>query len=116
MRIHSDILVRGDLFRVMAGPKFTDVELYVTGEFGSRSHARALEVALRGTGTRHKRPPNTGILGAGSGEKAATFDDWGWFISALYVIDPKAKIGSYKNRADFASRTSNKYHTERAFS
>ncbi len=38
-------------------------------------------------------------------EFAATWDEWGIVIDALYFVDPNARIGHYKNRADFFAQT-----------
>ncbi len=67
MRLHTNVL------GTLPEPPDSDVSLHILGTYGSRSRTRAFEVALRGHGARHKRPPNTGIYGASSGpERAAT--------------------------------------------
>lgn len=38
-------------------------------------------------------------------EKAATWDEWGIFIAALFEIDPEAKISHYDGRDDFIAQT-----------
>ena len=111
MRIHSNVLTPGDLFRAMSAalPEAPDVNLILQGTFGSRSHAKAFEIALRGHGARHTRRPNTGIAGSASAERAATFDDWGWFCVAVFDMDPDAKVGQYNGSEDFHRATKDAY-------
>lgn len=76
MKIHTNslnlsVLEDAAQFKIPGG----DVTFHLLGTAGSRSHARAYDVALRGHGSQHTRPPNTGITGAASGERAATWDD-----------------------------------------
>lgn len=87
MRIHSDIII---------GHEFYDSALIIPGgdvaaeytRHGSRSRDHAFEVSLTGHGERHTRTK------AGNEGKAATWDDWGFFIAALFEIDPNAFWGS----------------------
>jgi hypothetical protein len=106
MRIHTDKLTSTDLQQVLTE---TDVSLYVLGESGSRSHRRAFDIALRGSGKRHTKRPNTGVFGANSNEYAATYDDWGHFLAGLFTLDASAKAGPYKGVEDFHSTTKGKF-------
>lgn len=110
MRIHTDNLNRNDLARAVDNiGANSGVVLHVQDTHNSRTHRIAFEVALRGTASRHTRRPNTGITGANSDEYAATHDDWGWFLAALYEHDHSMKAGPYHGRADFHVQTNNKY-------
>jgi hypothetical protein len=113
MRIHTSTL-KPDLIGLAlngnAGRKAKDVSIHILSTHGSRGKwARGYEVALRGHGARHTKRPNTGITGSNSDEYAATYDDWGWFLAALFVFDPDARCGPYKNADDFARQTKGKY-------
>lgn len=106
MRIHTNHLTGDDLHYAlkMAAVAAPDVELIVQGEHGSRSHRRAFEIALRGTGKRHTKRPNGGHDGY-----AATYDDWGWVISAIMGLESTVTAGPYKGADDFDRQTKNRY-------
>lgn len=36
--------------------------------------------------------------------RAASWDDWGYVIAALFSIDPHARVGFYDNSADFVAK------------
>jgi hypothetical protein len=109
MRIHSNTLTVQDLDRAMraAGPEAPGVTMHVVGTHGSSRFRQSFEVALRGHGSRHKRPPNT--RDDSMPGKAATRDDWGWFISAVYDLDSAARFGPYKGSDDFHKATHDAY-------
>lgn len=113
MRIHTSVLypnVIGLALNGGYGEQAKDVTIHVLSTHGSRGKwDRSYEVALRGHGKRHTRPPNTGINGSNGDERAATYDDWGWFLAGLYVIDPEARCGPYRSREDFTRQTKGKY-------
>ena len=75
---------------------------YITGvgisaltEHGSRTHDRAFEVQLSGDSS---RGPNSGRYGMDDwSDKAATWDQWGLFLSVLFEVDPAARVGGAKN-------------------
>lgn len=87
----------------------------------SQSHAYAyeiqLEAAVRDNG---RRAGNSGSYGAMRPEYdgyAATFDEWGWLLTALYAIDPHMVVGTvkypvYADRADFDHATGLTYNPE----
>lgn len=103
MRIHTslDYLQVRDLTRASGAPiGFEHIE-----EHGSRTHARAFEVRLTGTGGRS----NTGRYGAGDYD-GATWDEWGAFFGALYDADPKARCGGTAKRPTYAD--AEHYHFE----
>lgn len=101
---------------------------------GSRTHPRAFEVQL-GTEDKtslpcgytdqygHKmnvrRYKNSGSCGAasewatGCNVYAATWDEWGWFIAAVFDADPQARFDTrYLSRADFDAKTGGKFSRE----
>lgn len=123
MRIHSN-LIRADKVRdalaaeKAAGRIAPHVTFKVLHECGSRSHAFAVEIqleaAIRDNG---RRAGNSGAYGAMIPEVdgyAATFDEWGWLLAALFGLDPAMIVGTpknpvYRDRSDFDNRTSLTY-------
>ena len=61
-------------------------------EHRSQTHARAFEIQLFGDSS---RGPSSGM--DNYGDKAATWDQWGMFLSALFEVDPAARAGGAKN-------------------
>lgn len=92
MRIHTDktSAVWGAIYEAVRGLPgvYSDVS-----EYGSRSRKGALELRLRGNSGRH---PNSGRWGADSGEYAATWDEWGIVLAAVFDADPEAICGTAK--------------------
>lgn len=70
---------------------------------GSRTSERAFEVRLTGSGY----AVNTGHSGAGS-FAAATWDEWGAFLGALYALDSDAVCGG--SLATAVYRDAEHYH------
>lgn len=103
MRVHTNHLTETDLRKALknAESEAPDVTLHILGQFGSQRFARSYEVALRGHGQRHTQHPQTAILNANIRERAATRDDWGWFIAAVYDLDTAARFGPYRDQDDF---------------
>lgn len=98
MRLHSDTLTTKDLYKAVAdGP----VWFATLTEHKSRTHERAFEVKLAGSGTHS----NSGYYGADTRIPAATWDEWGIFLSRLYDIDLDMVVGTVKRPvyADCAS-------------
>lgn len=125
MRLHTDTLTADtirDAFRaeVEAGRIARSVGFETLTEHRSTTHARAFEVKL---GSYSKAPGdgrrwgNSGGYGATSqttGEYTATYDEWGWFLAALYQVDPVMVVGSksspiYSDADHFAVRTGATY-------
>lgn len=83
---------------------------------GTRSphHPHAFEVHLatpiKLPGEKRYRP-NSGATGYDTvaGLWAATYDEWGHFLNALFVADPTAKAGPYTGAYDFHHRTEDRY-------
>lgn len=101
VKIHSNVI---ETHNISAAAKEAGVGLARNSLAGSRSYRRAFDVILTGS-ARHKVMHNPHIV-------AATYDEWGWFISYLYDIDTDAKIGPYKHSADFAEKTEWKFDTD----
>jgi len=74
-------------------------------EHGSRKAAHAFEVHLTGA-SNHR--PNSGNYGAGDAY-AATWDQWGVFLSALYALDPDMTCWAYKDVGDFNWQTAYRF-------
>jgi hypothetical protein len=117
MKIHTDVLTERDLHaarRVIPGTWLNSMRA------GSRKRDHAFVVALRsdGTpdrnGTKRNRRPNTGTSTMSADEFAASYDDWGYWLAELFVLDPRMIAGPYKGRADFDFQTNDKYLPARA--
>lgn len=76
-----------------------------TRTYGGNVHLCASHKAI---GDR-RRYANTGFSGADRDTLAATYDEWGHFLAALFDLDPTAVAGPYKSRDDFHAQTSGKY-------
>ena len=101
MRIHSDILSRTD---VTNAARTALAYFDSLTEHGSRKRDHAFEVKLRGGSNRRPNFYN------GSGDYAATWDQWGVFFSVLYDRDPNMVCGSaYSDREDFDLKTSGRF-------
>ena len=92
MKIHSDILEHGHLVatlpaRVYAKPL----------RCGSRKRDHGFIVYLEGSSPRRSQHDRDAY--------AATWDEWGIWIAALYDIDTEAIIGTYESREDFYDTT-----------
>lgn len=95
MRIHSNALTSLDIYR--ATNALPGVYAEVTPK-GSRTHVGAFEIRLTGTSTRRTMDGQ---------DQAATWDEWGVFIAAIYEVDPAAVFGSVKSPN---YRDSNHFH------
>lgn len=106
MKIHSDILTESDIHAATcaAGMRGVDADVITRG---SRSRKRSLDMKLTGTSTRRPNP-GTGSRGY-SDDYAATWDEWGMVINALFDIDPKAIIGQYPSAAHFHAATRTRF-------
>lgn len=105
MRIHSDILNRGDVSdAAQAAGIVTFVRLSTVG---SRSRARAFDVILSGTSSHRTQ------WHGGAGERAATWDEWGMFLGRLFELDPDAHCGknSYQSAAHYHWMTGDRFRS-----
>jgi hypothetical protein len=96
VKIHTDVLTNGDVFRLVRDMPGLYVE---TTSHGSRSRLRRLDVGLWA----YEFAPGR----AGSSRPDSwhpTWAEWTALIEALYALDPLALIGQYVDRADFLAR------------
>lgn len=110
MRIHSDILTSLDISAAERAAGMTGVDATVTAH-GSRKRDHAFNVLLTGTSSRR---PNNGRYGADSNAFAATWDEWGMFLAALYAVDPNMDATYYADAADFHRQTGDRFLTLKA--
>lgn len=106
MKIYSDTLTRDDLYAALPdGVMVADIREIRN----PRKRARGWQITLEGYAARHTRRRNSGTWGAvptaGEYGYAATWDDHGVWMAALYEIDPLALIAEYANRDDFYEST-----------
>lgn len=104
MRIHTDTLKDsdfGDALRYASrrtggdGNTVSNIRFAV---YGSRSHARAVDVVLTGS-ARHRSQADRSAY-------AATYREWGFFLAYLYTIDPDMKCaGIYADESDYDRKT-----------
>jgi hypothetical protein len=73
----------------------------------SRTHARAFEVKLTGAS---RRRPNTNSR-TDPDAFAATWDQWGVFLGAIFDADPDARMGGTAKRPAYANRPDFDYKT-----
>lgn len=101
MRIHTD-LTWSQIWDIIRDAKCGAYQTTLT-EHGSRTaKARGIELKLAGTSTRYS---NSGQWGAQNwdGHMAATWDEWGIVLAAIFDADPTAIMGSAKH-PDYADR------------
>ncbi|HEU4967238.1 MAG TPA: hypothetical protein VFT53_07270 [Candidatus Saccharimonadales bacterium] len=105
MRIHTNTLTALDLFEAArisrTGMTYAD--------HGSRIAKRSWDVHL--TGDSRRRPNRTHY----SDEYAATWDQWGVFLSVLFDRDPDALCGSGRKYAIYTDRNAFHYQTDDRF-
>ena len=107
MKIHTDTLTENDLYRALP----TGVYPERLEAVGSRKRDHGFEVSLDTSGgaDRHgiKRvySRNSGMYGAVSLTRAATYIEWGDWMIELFKIDPDAIIGQYSGLPDFLYQT-----------
>ena len=118
MKLHTDTLTTSTIFHALADAKAKgnvarDVFLVVFHPGGSRSRQRGFEIQLGASNktsgpTRTRHYKNSGQYGADS-TWAASYDEWGWFIAELYLIDPNAIFGPYRGERHFHGMTEGRY-------
>jgi hypothetical protein len=109
MQIHTNKLSWEDLHRELPKGCWLDVSLH-----GSRSRARRFDVRISAEhgedahGIKRCYAQNTGQYGGEtSGDRAATYIEWGDWMVALFKLDPEARIGIYESPSDFVEKTRN---------
>ena len=110
MRIHSDILTEKDFHEATKAHGMTGVFAEIKGTGGSRSRKRHFDVKLTGsTNPRGVNPGTSQSVDRWNLDRAATWDEWGMWIDALFTIDPDAIIGQYPDRDVFRDVTYCRY-------
>jgi hypothetical protein len=102
VRIHTDATRE----QVRAATEGTPTTWHTLEEYGSRTHARAFELRLEGTGGRS----NTGLYGAGD-YSGATWDEWGAVLGAIYRADPGARMGGSQPHPVYADAEDYRWQT-----
>lgn len=118
MRFHTNTHTRSSIADALqsakdAGQVPASVYIETCSEHRSTKRARGFEISLRSfekvPGDKRRRPnPGTGERGH-DGEWAATWDEWGWFIAALFDAEPDAIFGNYDGQIGFDTYTSWKF-------
>lgn len=114
MKIYSDVLDYQDLHRALVTAETAPGERLLYFERYDnlprpRLRKRGWSVLLGRMGSRRRF--NTGCYGAGE-RGAASRDDWGRFLAALYERDPDMRAGNgdgYTSRDDFHTKTGRRY-------
>lgn len=92
---------------------------------GSRSHRFAfeiqLEAAVRDNGRRAGNSGSYGSMRPDVDGYAATYDEWGWLLAALYKLDSMMVVGTvkypvYRHAIDFHIQTALTYNPEELLS
>ena len=98
MRIHTSALSTEDLHNAarLARVNFTTLNYH-----GSRKRNRAFEVKLTGDSPYRQN---------GGDYPAATWDQWGIFLNALFRSDPDMTCSGYKDAEAFHYATCNRFH------
>ena len=96
MKIHSDVLTYRDIHASI--PDTCYVEWFAVA--GSKQRERAWDVRISGSSKYNM---------SGLPAKAATWDEWGYFLRDLFKIDPNAICGRYKGVEDFNKKTENAF-------
>ncbi|QUE25380.1 hypothetical protein SEA_FIZZLES_86 [Microbacterium phage Fizzles] len=128
MRIHTNVIgytvqIRNALKEQKAFGRIASHVSFKTLEHrGSRTHQFAYEIQLEAeVRDNGRRAGNSGSYGAMRPEAdgfAATYDEWGWLLAALYTLDWKMVVGSpkyptYTDGDDFHHKTAWTYDPER---
>jgi hypothetical protein len=57
-----------------------------------------------------RRPnPGTSRVREWSGELAASWTEWGWFLARVFERDPHARCGDYRGAEDFHAQTGQRF-------
>ena len=130
MKLHTNVIGYTQTIRIAlqneknAGRIAPHVTFKKLEQAGSRTHEFGFEIQLQAdVRDNGRRAGNSGSYGAMRPEYdgfAATYDEWGWLINALYEIDPQALWGSvkyaqYRNREDFDAKTGMTYNYKELF-
>lgn len=109
MKIRSNIITFLDMhaaFQAARDINGADIHIESWREFKPRGFAHGVEMwaeSLHGTRATGHVPARASGPRDGY-PRAASWDDWGFVIARLYLIDPDARIGFYDNAADFEAK------------
>lgn len=104
MRIHTDTLTELDVMRAATTARVT-LDRFVRK--GSKSRDHAFDLTLQGESRRHQN---------GGDGKAATWDQWGVFLSALFAADENLTIPrAYRDVEQFDFRTMHRFDAPGVF-
>lgn len=125
MRIHSDIIAPMHVIHALqaehaAGRIARSVQLKANMPSRSKARLNSIEVQLYSS----ERVPGDGRRAGSSGsytigqsgdDFAATYDEWGWLLSALFAVDPEMVVGRvnapiYDGREHFDEVTGGSYN------
>ena len=101
MRLYSDTITRADIFRCLPA----NVGAEVMTIRNPRKSRFGYVVTLDYYGPESRRWKNSGMYGADGGRPAATWDEHGVWMAALYELDPGMRIANYADRDDFMRQT-----------
>lgn len=97
MKIHSDHL---DILEVRKAATVAGVDFTRLGHKGSRSREFAFDVILTGSSPRRQN---------GGEDPAATWDEWGIFLAALFTVDPDMVTTYYESAEHFHWSTGGRF-------
>lgn len=107
MKIYSDTITRSSemtsALATVPGLHFARV----TGISRPRVRKHGWDIQLGREGSR--RQFNSGSHGASGETGAASWDDYGNFLAALFELDPHIRAGYYDGRTNFHQRTRFRY-------
>jgi hypothetical protein len=104
MRIHSDVITLADVYDAVAR---AGAYIDVLKQYGSKSRARAIELKLFGESPYRT---NSGERG-GSLDHAASYDQWGIVLAALFAKDSDMKTPYYRDNVHFHNMHGGRYLT-----
>ena len=102
MRVYSDTMAEMALYA--EAPKGCIADVYAMPAPKKRKKGWTVKLWRRGS----RRHANTGTRGAGE-IGVASYNDYGWWIAALYRHDPEMAFGPYESETDFHEKTLGKY-------
>lgn len=100
MRIHTSLTESEIRSIALSVPRVTIAH---SAKHGSRKRTGAVEIRLHGSSPRNTQA-NDG--------KAATWDEWGVFISRVFESDPEAIVGQYQTVDMFEEVTRYRFDSE----
>lgn len=106
MRFHSDILTADKVAKIV---RETDAPVYVNvlTDHRSRSRKNGIELKLFGSSSHY---PNFGRNSYG--DMAATWDEWGMVIGAMFAADPEMTCRAYDGADDFHYQTDSRFASD----